>query len=316
MKKPSGFIPLRFVNGEIKYYYSSRWRNRSQIISKQNKSREYHKDNKKKIRDRKSKKYQSNKREINRVTVEKRRAGIWKRRPYDKQKDLPYALENYKNNRERILANKRNRLLKKKAAKKYNEALKKGKYRQFEGSEFTLERFCGFNNEQLAIKEMTSEEYISKYSYIAKYVSEKTKIISSVLTKEDLYSIGLECLLKIRDKYNPDKNCSFESFAKSKIKWAILDELRFLKEDLSRGGNLPFNVGEDERRVFDLLHVDIESSISNKIDLEIIYKECTERERKLIRLILNDSSLKEIAESLCVSQALIYKILEKISKKR
>ncbi len=67
------------------------------------------------------------------------------------------------------------------------------------------------------------ETYLPLVHRIVKQLNLKE---SSLIDYEDLLSIGIMGLLDAVDKYSPDKKASFETYARLRIKGAIIDELR------------------------------------------------------------------------------------------
>jgi RNA polymerase sigma factor for flagellar operon FliA len=74
------------------------------------------------------------------------------------------------------------------------------------------------------------DRLVVNYSPLVKYVASR---IGSRMTgrveQEDMISWGVMGLLDAIETYDPDKKAKFETYAISKIRWAILDQLR--KED-------------------------------------------------------------------------------------
>jgi RNA polymerase sigma factor FliA len=73
------------------------------------------------------------------------------------------------------------------------------------------------------------DRLVVNYSPMVKYVASRVGArLTSVVDLEDMISWGLLGLLNAIETYDPErrKRAKFESFAISKIRWAILDELR------------------------------------------------------------------------------------------
>ncbi|MBA2442151.1 MAG: FliA/WhiG family RNA polymerase sigma factor [Rubrobacter sp.] len=71
------------------------------------------------------------------------------------------------------------------------------------------------------------DRLVVNYSPLVKYAAGRIYARStSSLDQEDLYSWGVLGLLDAIETYDPDRKAKFESYAISKIRWAILDELR------------------------------------------------------------------------------------------
>lgn len=71
------------------------------------------------------------------------------------------------------------------------------------------------------------DRLVINYSPLVKYAAGRVYARSnSVVGQEDLYSWGVMGLLDAIETYDSGRNTKFESYAISKIRWAILDELR------------------------------------------------------------------------------------------
>lgn len=82
----------------------------------------------------------------------------------------------------------------------------------------------------------TRDSLIKQYAYLVKWVVGRIPYIESGdFDREDLQSYGSIGLIESVDRYKPDSNCSFESFAITRIRGAIFDYLR-QRDVLSRGG--------------------------------------------------------------------------------
>jgi RNA polymerase sigma factor for flagellar operon FliA len=73
------------------------------------------------------------------------------------------------------------------------------------------------------------ERIILKYSSFVKYVAGRMAInLPSNVDYDDLVSYGIFGLLDAIEKFDPDRNVKFKTYAKTRIRGAILDELRVL----------------------------------------------------------------------------------------
>ena len=78
--------------------------------------------------------------------------------------------------------------------------------------------------------EQVQERLLVNYSPLVKYVTGRVSArMTGALDREDFMSSGLIGLLNAIETYDPDRNTKFETYAISKIRWAMLDEAR--KED-------------------------------------------------------------------------------------
>ncbi|HEX2741519.1 MAG TPA: sigma-70 family RNA polymerase sigma factor, partial [Rubrobacter sp.] len=82
------------------------------------------------------------------------------------------------------------------------------------------------------------DRLVVNYAPLVKYVAGRTSgRMTGSLDKEDIISSGLFGLLNAVETYDPGRRTKFESYAISKIRWSILDELRRL-DPLSRRARL------------------------------------------------------------------------------
>ncbi len=73
------------------------------------------------------------------------------------------------------------------------------------------------------------EELIRRYSPMVKYIVSRLRgALPPGVDEEDLLSFGIMGLLEAIDRFNPNRNVKFETFASLRIKGAIIDELRKL----------------------------------------------------------------------------------------
>ena len=82
------------------------------------------------------------------------------------------------------------------------------------------------------------DRLVVNYSPLVKYVAGRISgRMTGPLDQEDVISSGLFGLLNAVETYDPERRTKFESYAISKIRWSILDELRKL-DPLSRRARL------------------------------------------------------------------------------
>lgn len=75
----------------------------------------------------------------------------------------------------------------------------------------------------------TKDDIFKKYSWIVQYVVNKLGVPdNSILDKEDLINIGIIGLSESIDKFDLTKNVKFESYAITRVRGSIQDELRKL----------------------------------------------------------------------------------------
>jgi RNA polymerase sigma factor for flagellar operon FliA len=78
------------------------------------------------------------------------------------------------------------------------------------------------------------DRLVANYSPLVRYVAGRTAgRLAGPLDQEDLISSGLVGLLGAVETFDPGRRTKFESYAISKIRWSILDELRKI-DPLSR----------------------------------------------------------------------------------
>lgn len=71
------------------------------------------------------------------------------------------------------------------------------------------------------------DRLVVNYSPLVKYVASRISArMTGALEQQDIYSWGVVGLLDAIETFDPDRKAKFESYAISKIRWAILDELR------------------------------------------------------------------------------------------
>ena len=73
------------------------------------------------------------------------------------------------------------------------------------------------------------EQIIKRYLYLVKYVAGRVAIaLPPNIDFDDLVSYGILGLFDAIEKYDPDQGNKFETYAVSRIRGAIMDELRKL----------------------------------------------------------------------------------------
>ncbi|MCS7234222.1 MAG: FliA/WhiG family RNA polymerase sigma factor [Synergistetes bacterium] len=73
------------------------------------------------------------------------------------------------------------------------------------------------------------EEIIRRYIPLVKYIASRIGVtLPRGFDEDDLISVGIMGLLEAIDRFNPERNVKFETFASLRIKGAIIDELRKL----------------------------------------------------------------------------------------
>ncbi|MGB3635066.1 MAG: FliA/WhiG family RNA polymerase sigma factor [Rubrobacteraceae bacterium] len=115
------------------------------------------------------------------------------------------------------------------------------------------------------------DRLLVNYSPLVKYVTGRVSArMTGAVDREDFMSTGLVGLLNAIQTYDPDREAKFETYAISKIRWAILDEAR--KEDsLPRRTRSRARQVETARRELsqELQRDPTETELAEKTDLSI-----------------------------------------------
>jgi RNA polymerase sigma factor for flagellar operon FliA len=73
------------------------------------------------------------------------------------------------------------------------------------------------------------EKIVLEHTALIRYIVNRIAVrLPSHIDLDDLHNTGVIGLMDAIDKYNPDKNCKFKTYAEFRIKGAILDQLRSL----------------------------------------------------------------------------------------
>ncbi|MCP4005898.1 MAG: FliA/WhiG family RNA polymerase sigma factor [bacterium] len=79
------------------------------------------------------------------------------------------------------------------------------------------------------IPQEVKETIVLEHTALIRYIVNRIAVrLPSHIDLDDLQSTGVIGLMDAIDKYNPDKNCKFKTYAEFRIKGAILDQLRSL----------------------------------------------------------------------------------------
>ncbi|MCS5638657.1 MAG: FliA/WhiG family RNA polymerase sigma factor [Myxococcota bacterium] len=98
------------------------------------------------------------------------------------------------------------------------------------------------------------EEVILEHTALVRYIVNRIAVrLPSHIDLDDLQSTGVIGLMDAIDKYDPEKNCKFKTYAEFRIKGAILDQLRSLdwvpRSVRQRSRKLESAYGELEQRL-------------------------------------------------------------------
>ena len=100
------------------------------------------------------------------------------------------------------------------------------------------------------LKERIVIEHTSLIRYIVNRIAVR---LPSHIDLDDLHNTGVIGLMDAIDKYDPEKNCKFKTYAEFRIKGAILDQLRSLdwvpRSVRQKGRRLERAYGEIEQRL-------------------------------------------------------------------
>jgi RNA polymerase sigma factor for flagellar operon FliA len=73
------------------------------------------------------------------------------------------------------------------------------------------------------------EQIVLEHTALIRYIVNRIAVrLPSHIDLDDLHNTGVIGLMDAIDKYDPDKNCKFKTYAEFRIKGAILDQLRSL----------------------------------------------------------------------------------------
>ena len=74
---------------------------------------------------------------------------------------------------------------------------------------------------------MLKERIVLEHTSLIRYIVNRIAVrLPSHIDLDDLHNTGVIGLMDAIDKYDPDKNCKFKTYAEFRIKGAILDQLR------------------------------------------------------------------------------------------
>lgn len=80
------------------------------------------------------------------------------------------------------------------------------------------------------IRQFLFFRWLERAIMAAKRYNDRHMPYAPILSLDDLESTACMGLLRAIDKFDPDKNDSFEGFMQEKIKWTIIDELRIMQD--------------------------------------------------------------------------------------
>jgi len=87
----------------------------------------------------------------------------------------------------------------------------------------------GLSAENGSMSQTTRDRLIMEHAPLIKYIVNRiAQRLPSHVDLDDLMNTGVIGLMDAIEKYNPEKNCKFKTYAEFRIKGAILDQLRSL----------------------------------------------------------------------------------------
>jgi len=86
-----------------------------------------------------------------------------------------------------------------------------------------------FKESNAEIPASLKEQIVLEHGPLIRYIVNRIAVrLPSHIDLDDLHNTGVIGLIDAIDKYDPDKNCKFKTYAEFRIKGAILDQLRSL----------------------------------------------------------------------------------------
>jgi RNA polymerase sigma factor for flagellar operon FliA len=105
-----------------------------------------------------------------------------------------------------------------------------------------------------AIPQTLKDQIVIEHTALIRYIVNRIAVrLPSHIDLDDLHNTGVIGLMDAIDKYDPDKNCKFKTYAEFRIKGAILDQLRSLDW-------VPRSIRQKSRRL-EQAYVDVEQRL-------------------------------------------------------
>lgn len=168
--------------------------------------------------------------------------------------------------------------------------------------------------------EKLTNEWVKRYERLVYFVAHQFK--SSSIEWDDLVQIGYVGLLKAANTFDPYQGNQFQTYAVSRIRGEILNELKYLKKyskEVSLDAPVGVNDNDEDITLLDRLvsEGDLEDKVLNKTVVQAIMEKLSERECEIIQLRygLRDGisrRVSEIAEIMGVTTKLIFATERKI----
>jgi RNA polymerase sigma factor for flagellar operon FliA len=126
---------------------------------------------------------------------------------------------------------------------------------RMEGEDTAMETVLREAKEQsLDVPTSVKEQIVLEHAPLIRYIVNRIAVrLPSHIDLDDLHNTGVIGLMDAIEKYDPEKNCKFKTYAEFRIKGAILDQLRSLdwvpRSVRQKGRRLERAYGEVEQRL-------------------------------------------------------------------
>lgn len=126
------------------------------------------------------------------------------------------------------------------------------------------------------LTEAERTEYIKKYAPLIKYIADRLSVrLPNHVSREDLFSSGTLGLIDAIDKFDPDRNIQFKTYAEFRIKGAMLDELRsmdWIPRSIRRKANQLEKAYHDLEAIYGRPATDEEAAEALNLSLEKFHR--------------------------------------------
>ena len=144
------------------------------------------------------------------------------------------------------------------------------------------------------------------------------KSLNLNLLDEDLYSIGIIGVVKAVNTFNPDKGFAFSTYATQIIRNEILMTFRKKRIVPAFSFDEPYQLENGDLVNLSEVIADsrkFEEEVIADMQMEQIFSNLSDREKKIISLSMDRKTQREIAEICGISQAQVSRIRKSIYKK-
>lgn len=135
---------------------------------------------------------------------------------------------------------------------------------------------------------------------------------------DDLFSVGLIGLVKAINTFNPDKGVKFTTYATPVIRNEILMTFRKKRIVPAFSFDEPYQLENGDLVNLSEVIADsrkFEEEVIADMQMEQIFSNLSDREKKIISLSMDRKTQREIAENCGISQAQVSRIIKSIYKK-